>query len=99
MDEPLFSEFSYRNASSRAYYALFHAAKQRLEALGVPFIQLSKGGSHETVICTIEGIGSVGRGIADDMRRVKRIRHPCDYDNGENVSRKRAHQLLPKPAA
>ena len=94
MEEPSFSEFSYRNASSRAYYALFHAAKQRLKAMNVQVVPVPRGGSHEAVICALSNISGLGREIADDMRRIKRFRHLCDYDIGEDVNHRRAHQQV-----
>lgn len=94
MADPKFAEFSYRNASSRAYYALFHAAKQRLKALNVPVLPVTKGGSHEAVICAIGRVSNLGREIADDMRRVKRFRHLSDYDISEHVIKRRAQQQV-----
>jgi uncharacterized protein (UPF0332 family) len=84
------TEFSYRNASSRAYYALFHAAKVKLSAMGIPILPVQSGGSHEAVICAVMSLGVAGREIADDMRRAKRFRHFCDYEISKHLDRRRA---------
>jgi uncharacterized protein (UPF0332 family) len=91
---PLVGEFGYRNASSRAYYALFHAARDRLKAMRIPVTRVSSGGSHEAVIQTIEKMGSEGRELAVNMRRLKKFRHFCDYDISDNLSPPRAHKQI-----
>lgn len=91
---PAVAEFGYRNASSRAYYALFHAARDRLRELGVPINRVSKGGSHEALIQTIEKLGSEGRELAVNMRRLKKFRHVCDYDISDNLSPPRARKQI-----
>ncbi|WP_330508168.1 hypothetical protein V1687_16830 [Pseudomonas putida] len=88
------AEFGYRNASSRAYYALFHAARDRLKDMKVPINKASGGGSHEAVIQTIEKMGTEGRELAVNMRRLKKFRHVCDYDIRENLSPPRAHKQI-----
>lgn len=88
------AEFGYRNASSRAYYALFHAARDRLRQMGVPVIKAKGGGSHEAVIQTIEAMGSGGRELADNIRRLKKFRHFCDYDISETLSPPRARKQI-----
>lgn len=91
---PLVAEFGYRNASSRAYYALFHAARNRLRELRIPIHRVSSGGSHEAVIQTIEKIGTQGRELAVNMRRLKKFRHFCDYDISDNLSPPRARKQI-----
>ncbi|MEE1869089.1 hypothetical protein [Pseudomonas auratipiscis] len=91
---PFRAEFGYRNASSRAYYALFHAARDRLREMRVPVNRVSNGGSHEAVIQTIEQMGSEGRELAVNMRRLKKFRHFCDYDISEKLSPPRAHKQI-----
>lgn len=91
---PAVAEFGYRNASSRAYYALFHAARDRLRQMNVPINRAKGGGSHEAVIQTIQLMGSEGRELADNMRRLKKFRHVCDYDISDNLSPLRAHKQI-----
>lgn len=91
---PFVAEFGYRNASSRAYYALFHAARDRLREMSVPINRASSGGSHEAVIQTIEKMGREGRELAVNMRRLKKFRHFCDYDISDTLSPPRAHKQI-----
>lgn len=91
---PFVAEFGYRNASSRAYYALFHAARNRLKEMSIPIIKAAKGGSHEAVIQTIEQIGQPGRELAVNMRRLKKFRHFCDYDISDTLSPPKAHKQI-----
>ncbi|MFJ3114948.1 hypothetical protein ACIPI6_00315 [Pseudomonas protegens] len=91
---PFVDEFGYRNASSRAYYALFHAARNRLSEMRIPIIRVANGGSHEAVIQTIEKMGVEGRALAVNMRRLKKFRHFCDYDISDNLSPPRAHKQI-----
>ncbi|MNJ53128.1 hypothetical protein D3C77_485080 [compost metagenome] len=94
MKAPSVAEFGYRNASSRAYYALFHAARGRLKEIRVPIAKARKGGSHEDVIQTIERLGVEGREIAVNMRRLKKFRHFCDYDISDTLSPSRARKQI-----
>lgn|GEM_PF-6198336 len=79
------TEFGLRNASSRAYYALFHAARGRVKALGVKMLKAERGGSHESLIQTIQSISVLGKEIGDDMQRLKKFRHFCDYDIADRL--------------
>lgn len=74
------AEFPLRNASSRAYYALYHAAAVRVSDLGLPIIRIEKAGSHEALIQAIRIYSAKGKSLADDMERAKKFRHRCDYD-------------------
>lgn len=91
---PFVAEFGYRNASSRAYYALFHAARCRLKEMSIPITKAARGGSHEAVIQTIEQMGQAGRELAVNMRRLKKFRHFCDYDIGDTLSPPRARKQI-----
>jgi hypothetical protein len=73
------AEFPLRNASSRAYYALYHAALIRAKVLGIPIIRVPNAGSHEALIQAIRGYSPKGKSLADDMERAKKFRHRCDY--------------------
>jgi uncharacterized protein (UPF0332 family) len=74
------AEFPLRNASSRAYYALYHAALTRAGVLGIPIVRIANAGSHEALIQAIRSHSAKGKSLADDMERVKKFRHRCDYD-------------------
>jgi uncharacterized protein (UPF0332 family) len=74
------AEFPLRNASSRAYYALYHAAVARVKDLELPIVRIEKAGSHEALIHAIRTHSAKGKSLADDMERAKKFRHRCDYD-------------------
>lgn len=84
------AEFPLRNASSRAYYALYHAASVRAKALGLPIIRLEKSGSHDALIQAIRIYSPKGKSLADDMERMKKFRHLCDYDLDVDLRPERA---------
>lgn len=74
------AEFPLRNASSRAYYALYHATLNRVGVLGIPVVRVANAGSHEALIQAVRCYSPKGKSFADDMERVKKFRHRCDYD-------------------
>ena len=84
------AEFPLRNASSRAYYALYHAAATRAKALTIPIIRVEKAGSHEALIQAIRTYSPKGKSLADDMERTKKFRHRCDYDLDTDVRPEKA---------
>ncbi len=94
IETPDLPEFGYRNASSRAYYALFHAARQRLQSLGVEIVKIKGVGSHEWLIRAVQGVGAEGAEIGDDMQRIKRFRHFCDYDIALPLDRRKARKQI-----
>lgn len=73
------AEIQRRNAGSRAYYALFHAALNTIERKGKPLIRISGAGSHESVIATLCSMGDSAKSIGESMGRMKRFRNDCDY--------------------
>lgn len=73
------AEIQCRNAGSRAYYALFHAALNAIESKGLPLIKVQGAGSHESVIATLCSMGPSAKSIGESMGRIKRFRHDCDY--------------------
>jgi len=73
------AEIQRRNAGSRAYYALFHAALNTIERKGLPLIKVQGAGSHESVIATLCTMGPSAKSISESMSRMKRFRHDCDY--------------------
>lgn len=80
LTKPNPSEFQLRNASSRAYYALFHKARERIAELNLTMARPPNGGSHVAVVETIRRAGPKAEPIAVQMDRLKRFRHNCDYD-------------------
>ncbi len=86
------SEFKFRNASSRAYYALFHKAQQKLGELGVSIVKVENSGSHSAVIETLRRISPKAKALATDMDRAKRFRNNCDYDLSSPVSHGKARK-------
>lgn len=87
------SEFEIRNASSRAYYAVFHAARERLDVLGRSS-KSSEEGSHKAVIDVVRSISPGSRSLATDMDRLKRFRNNCDYDLSLSISEASAKKHL-----
>lgn len=87
------SEFKIRNAASRAYYALYHKARKRLEELGIPLENTPNEGSHSALIATLCRISPKAKSISTEMNKLKRFRHTCDYDLQATVdlSRVRVH--------
>lgn len=83
------AEIQCRNAGSRAYYALFHAALNTIQRKGVPLLQMQGAGSHEIVIATLCSIGPSAKSIAESMSRIKRFRHDCDYHLGMPIGLKK----------
>ena len=73
------AEIQRRNAGSRAYYALFHAALNAIERKGLPLLKVQGAGSHESVIATLCSMGPSAKSISESMTRIKRFRHDCDY--------------------
>ena len=72
-------EINLRNAGSRAYYAVFHAAMDALERKGLGLIKVDKAGSHESVIATLCHISPPAKSIGEALGRIKRFRNDCDY--------------------
>ncbi|WP_122302944.1 hypothetical protein [Pseudomonas amygdali] len=87
-------EFAYRNASSRAYYALYHSAKNRLSEMGVPIVRVANGGSHAALISTVRSMGRSGAVLAESMDRLKKFRHMCDYEISLDLDVKRAEKQI-----
>ncbi|MBI6911034.1 hypothetical protein [Pseudomonas palleroniana] len=73
------AEIQRRNAGSRAYYALFHAALQAIRHKELPLLKVPGAGSHESVIATLCSMGPSAKSIGESMSRIKRFRHDCDY--------------------
>jgi len=73
------AEIQRRNAGSRAYYALFHAALQAIRRKDMPLLKVQGAGSHESVIATLCSMGHSAKSIGESMSRIKRFRHDCDY--------------------
>jgi uncharacterized protein (UPF0332 family) len=88
------AEFPLRNASSRAYYALYHAALIRAKVLGIPIIRVPNAGSHEALIQAIRGYSPKGKSLADDMERAKKFRHRCDYDLDTDLRPEKAFKQI-----
>lgn len=91
---PELEEFSRRNAGSRAYYALYHAAVSKAEQLCLRVARVENGGSHEAIIQAIANFSQKGRVIAELMRKVKRFRHRCDYDINMPLPEHKARQQV-----
>ncbi|SEI90951.1 hypothetical protein SAMN04244579_02413 [Azotobacter beijerinckii] len=83
------TEFQLRNAASRAYYALYHKARQRIEELGLTLEKPEKAGSHAATIDTISRVSPKAKSISVQMDKLKRFRHICDYDLNSTIDKKR----------
>lgn len=72
------AEVNVRSAIGRSYYALFHEARDKAQAMRLPAGR--EGGSHDRLITSFEssskGLSTIGRG----MRRLKMMRNLADYD-------------------
>lgn len=84
------TEIQRRNAGSRAYYALFHAAINTVERKGLQLVRVPGAGSHESVIATLCSMGPSAKSISESMARIKRFRHDCDYHVGLEIGPKKA---------
>lgn len=78
--QPTPTEAAARTAISRAYYAVFRAARRSLDPAGT--VIPPDGRAHMTVWDTFQTSPSgVRRKIAQEGRRLKRRREQADYDN------------------
>ena len=78
--EPAPSEAAARTAISRAYYAVFRAARRLLDPSGT--VIPPDGRAHKTVWDAFQTAPSgVRRRIAQEGRRLKRRREQADYDD------------------
>lgn len=80
------SEPCLRSAASRAYYAVFHKAKEYAEKRGlqVDYSRLRKDpNSHEEVIFKFKhSSNSIDRNIGYELNQLKLSRATADYDLG-----------------
>lgn len=89
MDQKTVSEIHLRTAGSRAYYSLFHSAKEVIDRKGIRLIKVAGAGSHESVIATLCSMGPAAKSIGESMGRIKRFRHDCDYHINIHVGPKK----------
>lgn len=59
------TEIQCRNAGSRAYYALIHAALNTIERKGLTLVKVQSAGSHESVIATLCSMGHSAKSISE----------------------------------
>ncbi len=79
-------EAAARSAVSRAYYAVFHCARQRLEHEGVALP--TDGSAHGEVMRAFEQRGDKERRqIANILRELRNDRRDADYDDFATLSR------------
>lgn len=74
------TQFELRNATSRAYYALYHKACDRADELNIPRMPVSDAGSHAELARRIASRGLPGRSISDQLEKLKKQRTLCDYN-------------------
>lgn len=95
LEDKLATEFKIRNASSRAYYALYHKALNVILVKKLNLLKVKSGGSHASLIETIRSIESPkAKSIADAMNNLKRFRHNCDYDLSMTINREIAEKHI-----
>lgn len=94
MAQGALSEIQLRSAANRAYYALYHAAKVQVHTMGIPIRRVDGAGSHEALIHTIRLSGHQGKSIAQDMERLKKLRHKCDYELNFPLEAPRVHAAI-----
>jgi uncharacterized protein (UPF0332 family) len=82
------SEVDYRNAASRAFYAVLHKCQDTVD-LASPFA----GGTHEKFIKDLEG-NRPTLNLAYILRQCKNIRVEADYHVKESFSKKRAELVF-----
>ena len=80
------SEILCRNSGSRAYYALYHKAKDVLHTRGLGLMRVENSGSHEALISTVAAQGQKGKMLAAALDKFKKFRHNCDYDLSMSIS-------------
>lgn len=88
------SEILCRNSGSRAYYAIYHKAKEVLGTKGLSLRKVDNAGSHEALIATVAAQGHKGRTLAAAMDKFKKFRHGCDYDLNTSISDARVSYYL-----
>lgn len=86
------SEMILRNACSRAYYSVYHAAEHRAGVLALPTAQKVEGGAHEQLFERYRSIKKSGSKLASLMVRYKRTRARCDYQLESEITREDALQ-------
>ena len=52
------SEINIRSAGSRAYYGIYHKAREIIEEKKLPTVMIDNSGSHESLIATLYSIGT-----------------------------------------
>lgn len=75
-------EVAFRSATSRAYYAAFHSARERADEL-CPTVDRAevRGGSHEVIVHRyIKRNDMAARSIAYQLRDLKAKRELADYE-------------------
>lgn len=83
-------EAHYRSAVSRAYYALFLLARQRLEATG-RFVPSTRGDDHRDVIAVLR---SMSQRDGDQLDKLRAERNRADYNLGVYVSQGHAQHAV-----
>lgn len=89
------SEIDLRSAGSRAYYGVYHKAREVIEEKKLSAVVIDNSGSHESLIGTLHSIGTANaKSVAEGVRSMKKFRHLCDYHLGESVKSKRARMKV-----
>jgi uncharacterized protein (UPF0332 family) len=79
------SEFALRNSCSRAYYAVYHAAKDRADHLSFPNVQVAHGGDHAKLFARYSAYSHRAKVVATKLKTLKRKRELCDYKLDEVI--------------
>ncbi|WP_434517861.1 hypothetical protein [Pseudomonas sp. NFX1] len=89
------NEIDIRSAGSRAYYGVYHKAREVIDNKELTYAKLEKAGSHESLIMTIHRIGSQNsKTLAEAIRSLKRYRHLCDYHLADKVRKNHTQMKL-----
>lgn len=91
MEKDELVEVDFRNAASRAYYALFHACKPVAEAMCSP----AHGNAHEKVIRALKShTDHKIRSLGNSLEQARDFRSRADYTLDLNYTRGLAMQTI-----
>ena len=90
-------EASLRSATSRAYYAVFHASREFLGRLGFQLRQSDQ--AHAAIYRRLTGSKDVQlRKAGDSLMQLKRLRNRADYDISQPYSTSEARTAVQEAA-
>lgn len=94
LDSENCSEVTFRNAGSRAYYAIYHKALNKANEIDADANITEKTGTHDQLAIRLERHSHRGKIFATKLRRLKRTRNRCDYNLNEDIDKEFAEQHI-----